>query len=89
MQVFIAQNQQEQLSNRPRNRMPANDAPTSTSVFGDGRISTHADLRPNAARFHERRICSVTITVAFPTLSILCLFTVTKIFLGVYPLYGE
>ena len=24
---------------------------TSTSVFGDGRISTHADLRPHAARY--------------------------------------
>jgi len=31
----------------------------STSVFGDGRISTHADhIRPQAARFHARRISS-------------------------------
>ena len=27
-------------------------------------ISTHADLRPHAARFHERRISSVTFTSA-------------------------
>jgi len=43
---------------------------TSTFVFGNGRISTHADLRPHATRFHERRIYSVmTITVALPTLN--------------------
>ena len=32
---------------------------TSTSVFGDGRMSTHADpIRPHVAQFHERRISS-------------------------------
>jgi len=30
----------------------------------DWHISTHADLRPRAARFHERRISSVTFTSA-------------------------
>jgi len=36
---------------------------TRTYVSGTD-ISTHADLRPQAARFHERRISSVTFTLA-------------------------
>ena len=36
------------------------------NVSGDLPISTHADLRPHAAIFHERCICSVTITVSLP-----------------------
>jgi len=48
----------------------------------DGRISTHGALRPHAARFHKQRICSVTITVALPTLPILRLFTAPKMFFG-------
>ena len=35
-----------------------------TSVFGDRLISTHANLRPHFARFHERCISSVTFTSA-------------------------
>ena len=34
------------------------------SVFGDWRISTLPFLRPHVARFHERRISSVTFTSA-------------------------
>jgi len=46
----------------------------STSVFGDGRISTHANLRPHAARYSANGASiysSVTFTVGLHTVNLL------------------